>query len=48
MSVGSMPAYQLACQAGGRLAYDSERAAFVVAGLPEGITLAGSAALGRQ
>lgn len=46
MSVGAMPAYQLACQAGARLAYDSERAAFAVASLPEGITLAGSAALG--
>ena len=44
MSVGRMPAYQLACQAGARLAYDSERATFALVDLPAGFTLSGSVA----
>ena len=42
MSSGFMPAYQLACQAGAKLDYDDDRAAFNLSGLPEGLVLAGS------
>ena len=42
MSAGFMPAYQMACQAGAKLDYDDERAAFTLSGLPEGLFLAGS------
>ena len=42
MSAGFMPAYQLACQAGARLDYDDDRAAFTLSGLPAGLFLAGS------
>jgi sarcosine oxidase subunit alpha len=42
MSAGFMPAYQMACQAGAKLDYDDERAAFRLSGLPEGLFLAGS------
>lgn len=42
MSAGYMPAYQLACQAGGRLRYDDDGAAFAIEGLPETVALAGS------
>ncbi|MBM3508598.1 MAG: FAD-binding protein [Alphaproteobacteria bacterium] len=41
VSVGRLPAYQLALQAGGRLDYDDARAHFSIAGLPPGVTLAG-------
>lgn len=39
MSVGFIPAYQLACQAGASLNYDDERAAFSITGLPENFEL---------
>ena len=42
MSAGFMPAYQLACQAGAKLDYDDDRAAFTLSGLPAGLFLAGS------
>ncbi|MDA8554489.1 2Fe-2S iron-sulfur cluster-binding protein [Luminiphilus sp.] len=42
MSAGFMPAYQLACQAGGQLRYDDDCAAFALSGLPAGLFLAGS------
>jgi sarcosine oxidase subunit alpha len=42
MSAGYMPAYQLPCQAGGKLSYDDTHARFDIAGLPEILTLAGS------
>lgn len=48
MSVGHMPAYQLACQAGARLEYRPERAAFAITGLPDGFTLAGGVADGAN
>ncbi|MDR0633851.1 MAG: (2Fe-2S)-binding protein [Azoarcus sp.] len=42
MSAGYMPAWQLPCQAGGKLHYDDTRARFALTGLPETLTLAGS------
>lgn len=42
MSAGYMPVYQLLCQAGGKLAYDVERDAFVIDQLPAGLDIAGS------
>ena len=42
MSAGYMPVYQLLCQAGGKLAYDEQRAEFAISGLPEGLNVAGS------
>jgi sarcosine oxidase subunit alpha len=44
MSVGVMPAYQLACQAGARLNYDDERATFAIDRLPDAFELAGAVA----
>ncbi|MEO0367903.1 MAG: glycine cleavage T C-terminal barrel domain-containing protein [Pseudomonadota bacterium] len=41
-SVGYMPQYQLACQAGGQLSYDDDLARFTITQLPEGMSLAGS------
>jgi len=35
LSVGFIPAYQLACQAGARLNYDDQRASFSITGMPE-------------
>lgn len=40
MSVGKMPAYQLACQAGATLSYDDERATFSITGLPSNVEIA--------
>ena len=42
MSAGYMPVYQLLCQAGGKLAYDDQRAEFTLSGLPQNLALAGS------
>ncbi|MGI9199506.1 MAG: 2Fe-2S iron-sulfur cluster-binding protein [Woeseiaceae bacterium] len=42
MSVGFMPAYQLACQAGASLDYDDESATFSISGLPDGFDLGSS------
>ncbi|CAI8791605.1 hypothetical protein EMIT0P253_10540 [Pseudomonas sp. IT-P253] len=42
MSAGYMPVYQLLCQAGGKLAYDDQRAEFTLSGLPENLAVAGS------
>ena len=42
MSVGYMPVYQLLCQAGGKLAYDDQRAEFTLSGLPQNLLVAGS------
>lgn len=42
MSAGYMPVYQLLCQAGGKLAYDEQRAEFAISGLPDGLSVAGS------
>ena len=42
MSPGYLPAYQLALQAGGRLAHDEANASFAIAGMPETVHLAGS------
>ena len=42
MSAGYMPAYQLLCQAGGKLAYDDAQAAFSLSGLPQRLDVAGS------
>ncbi|MFZ6050302.1 FAD-dependent oxidoreductase, partial [Pseudomonas sp. CR3202] len=42
MSAGYMPVYQLLCQAGGKLAYDEQRAEFAISGLPESLVIAGS------
>jgi sarcosine oxidase subunit alpha len=39
MSVGFMPAYQLACQAGASLNYDDQSASFSIDGLPDGCEL---------
>jgi len=39
MSVGFMPAYQLACQAGASLQYDDDAASFSISGLPDGFEL---------
>lgn len=44
MSIGYMPAYQLACQAGGTLSYDDAAAEFTIAGLPASMSLAGAVA----
>uniref|UniRef100_UPI000F085738 2Fe-2S iron-sulfur cluster-binding protein n=1 Tax=Pseudomonas viridiflava TaxID=33069 RepID=UPI000F085738 len=42
MSGGYMPAYQLLCQAGGRLDYDDTQAEFAISGLPQNLGIAGS------
>lgn len=42
MSAGYMPVYQLPCQAGGKLAYDTTRDEFAISGLPAGLDIAGS------
>jgi len=42
MSAGYMPAWQLPCQAGGRLRYQDETASFSLTGLPSGLYTAGS------
>ncbi|MFG3499704.1 2Fe-2S iron-sulfur cluster-binding protein [Pseudomonas sp. NPDC047963] len=42
MSAGYMPAYQLLCQAGGKLSYEDPQATFSLSGLPEGLRAAGS------
>jgi sarcosine oxidase subunit alpha len=42
MSAGYMPAYQLLCQAGGKLSYDDKTAEFNLSGLPEHLHIAGS------
>lgn len=42
MSAGYMPVYQLLCQAGGKLAYDDQRAEFTLSGLPQNLQVAGS------
>jgi sarcosine oxidase, subunit alpha len=44
MSVGFMPAYQLACQAGAQLHYDDEHATFSIDRLPDAFELAGAVA----
>ena len=41
MSAGYMPVYQLLCQAGGKLAYDDQRAEFTLSGLPQNLAVAG-------
>ncbi|WP_191487596.1 2Fe-2S iron-sulfur cluster-binding protein [Pseudomonas sp. FEN] len=43
MSAGYMPVYQLLCQAGGKLAYDEQKAEFNLSGLPANLAVAGSA-----
>lgn len=42
MSAGYMPAYQLLCQAGGKLSYEDSQATFSLSGLPAGLRAAGS------
>ncbi|MBS0855523.1 MULTISPECIES: 2Fe-2S iron-sulfur cluster-binding protein [unclassified Tatumella] len=42
MSAGYMPAWQLPCQAGGKLSYDDATASFSLSGLPGGMFTAGS------
>lgn len=42
MSAGYMPAYQLLCQAGGKLSYDDQAAEFSLSQLPEQLHIAGS------
>jgi len=42
VSIGSMPAYQLALQAGARLGHNDSDATFSIVGLPEHIAIAGS------
>lgn len=42
MSAGYMPAYQLLCQAGGKLSYDDDSASFQLSELPEHLHIAGS------
>ncbi len=42
MSGGYMPAYQLLCQAGGKLDYDDAQAEFALSGLPQNLSIAGS------
>ncbi|MEM7276791.1 MAG: glycine cleavage T C-terminal barrel domain-containing protein, partial [Pseudomonadota bacterium] len=42
LSVGFMPAYQLACQAGASLDYDDTRAVFSLTSLPPGLQVAGA------
>jgi sarcosine oxidase subunit alpha len=44
MCVGTMPAYQLACQAGARLRYEDGAATFSIDRLPDGFGLAGAVA----
>ncbi|MBJ9974060.1 (2Fe-2S)-binding protein [Pseudomonas sp. S75] len=43
MSGGYMPVYQLLCQAGGKLSYDDRLAEFTLSGLPNNLSVAGSA-----
>ncbi|MBC3951286.1 2Fe-2S iron-sulfur cluster-binding protein [Pseudomonas folii] len=43
MSGGYMPVYQLLCQAGGKLSYDDQLAEFTLSGLPNNLSVAGSA-----
>jgi len=43
MSAGYMPVYQLLCQAGGKLSYNETLAEFTISGLPEILSVAGSA-----
>ncbi|WP_426115085.1 2Fe-2S iron-sulfur cluster-binding protein [Pseudomonas sp. DSP3-2-2] len=43
MSGGYMPVYQLLCQAGGKLSYDDQQAEFTISGLPNNLSVAGSA-----
>ena len=43
MSGGYMPVYQLLCQAGGKLNYDDQLAKFTLSGLPDNLSVAGSA-----
>lgn len=43
MSGGYMPAWQLPCQAGGRLSYDDEKSQFTLQALPQHLHVAGSA-----
>ncbi|RRV10676.1 FAD-dependent oxidoreductase [Pseudomonas sp. v388] len=43
MSGGYMPVYQLLCQAGGKLSYDDQSSAFTLSGLPQNLSVAGSA-----
>lgn len=42
MTAGYMPVYQLACQAGGKLAYADPVAEFAITGLPKNLAIAGS------
>ncbi|ENV48022.1 glycine cleavage system T protein [Acinetobacter brisouii CIP 110357] len=42
MSAGYMPVYQLLCQAGGKLSYNDQQAAFNISGLPKGLSITGS------
>jgi sarcosine oxidase subunit alpha len=42
MSAGFMPAYQLACHGGAKLAYHDDKSEFTLTELPEGMHLAGS------
>ncbi|QFU02059.1 Aminomethyltransferase [Halomonas sp. THAF5a] len=42
MTAGYMPAYQLLCQAGGKLSYDDAVAEFTISGLPKHLRIAGS------
>lgn len=42
MAVGYMPAYQLLCQAGAKLAYDENAAEFSLSHLPDSLHIAGS------
>ena len=42
MSAGYMPVYQLLCQAGGKLSYSDQEAAFTLTGLPGNLGVAGS------
>lgn len=42
MSAGYMPAYQLLCQAGGKLDYDDQSARFDITNLPANLHIAGS------
>lgn len=43
MSVGFMPTYQLACQAGATLGYDNESARFSIENLPSSVQMGGAA-----
>ena len=42
MSVGYTPAYQLACQAGGKLEYDDDKSVFTLTNMPSDCHVAGS------